>query len=74
MKAYWVIYKMDGEWELGKGIMVPAKSKEDAYDKAVNELIPAKEGGHYPYGAYVDNVTYNNGKVHYFNTSMGNCY
>lgn len=73
MKAYYVKYKMDGSWSKEKGICVPANSKAEAYDTAVYEMIPEIES-HSPYSAWVDNVTYNNGNVRYFNTSEGNAY
>ena len=56
-----------------KMVDVIASNKEDAYDKAVFEVIPELEGT-YPYGAWVSSVTYNNGRCHYFNTSCGNAY
>ena len=70
MRAYYVKYIM---WELDeeKGVEVHAKDKYDAYDKAVFELIPDKEG-QCPYAAWVESVTYNNGNYKVFNTSCGN--
>jgi len=70
--AYYVKYR---EYQMGmeKGIDVLASSKAEAYDKAVFEAIPAKEGCH-PYSAWVSSVTYNNGNCKYFNTSEGNAY
>lgn len=70
--AYWVKYRLYGCGE-EKGIDVLATSKADAYDKAVFEAIPEREG-EIPYSAWVDNVTYNNGKQRFFNTSEGNAY
>lgn len=69
MKAYYVKYRIYGSAEV-KGIDFLAHTKEEAYDKAVYELIPQKEG-EMPYSAWVESVTYNNGNVHYFNTHEG---
>ena len=71
--AYWVKYKVIGSFELEKGIDVLAHSKAEAYDKAVFEAIPAREG-ETPYSAWVYSVTYNNGNQRFFNTSEGNAY
>lgn len=71
MHSYWVKYRMIGFGV--KGIDVVAKNKADAYDKAVYELIPEKEGS-CPYSAWVHSVTYNNGNYRTFNTSEGNPY
>lgn len=68
--TYHVKYKIIGSCEIEKGIDVVAKSKEDAYDKAVYEIIYDKEQC-VPYSAWVSSVTYNNGNCHYFNTSEG---
>lgn len=46
-------------------IAVPARNKMEAYQKAVYEAIPAKEG-ELPYEAHVSSVTYQNGNVKYF--------
>lgn len=73
MKAYWVEYYINGIWEDSRGIQVLAKSKVAAYDKAVYEIIPEKEG-QVPYSAWVVSVTYNNGNYRIFNTSSGNPY
>lgn len=70
MQAYTVKYRMNGSYETESSISFLAKNKADAYDKAFYELIPEKEG-HMPYSAWVDNVTYNNGNVRYFNTCEG---
>lgn len=70
MKAYYVKYRMYRSDEV-KGIGFLAKSKKDAYDKAVYELIPAQHDGQYPYSAWVHSVTYNNGNHHEFNTFEG---
>lgn len=72
MKSYYVKYRLYGVGEL-KGIDVLANSKADAYDRAVFEEIP-KRDGETPYSAWVHSVTYNNGKYHLFNTSEGNAY
>ena len=72
MKAYYINYKM---LPCGEefGIDVLAKNKEDAYDKAVYESIPNREG-RLPYSAWVSSVTYNNGNYKKFNTHEGNPY
>ena len=71
MKAYTVEYRIAGN-EV-KSISFLAKNKFDAYDKAVYELIPQKEG-ETPYSAWVSSVTYQNGNCRYFNTFEGNPY
>lgn len=73
MKAYYVKYRMHRGAEV-QGIDFLAKSKADAYDKAVYEIIPSKNGGEMPYSAWVYSVTYNNGKHHIFNTCEGDAY
>lgn len=67
MAAYYVEYRIGQEV---KGIDVLAKNKFDAYDKAVYELIPKREG-EMPYAAWVCSVTYNNGNYRRFNTCEG---
>lgn len=49
-----------------KRIDVVAKSKAEAYDKAVYELIKP-----IPYSAWVVSVTYQNGNYRKFNTCEG---
>ena len=71
MKAYTVIYRLSGHDT--KKVSLLAKNKSDAYDKAVYEIIHELEG-ELPYAAWVDNVTFSNGNVHYFNTHEGNPY
>jgi len=72
MKAYTVEYRLLG-FDTVKSIAVLAKNKYDAYDKAVYEVIPEKEGEH-PYSAWVASVTYQNGNYKTFNTFEGNPY
>lgn len=72
MSAYWVEYKMYDADKV-RGIDLLAKNKADAYDKAVYELIPEKEGS-IPYSAWVSSVTYNNGNCRRFNNFEGNPY
>ena len=65
MRAYTVCYEL----YLGaepKQISFLAKNKQDAYDKAVYEIIPQMEGEP-PYNAYVYSVTYQNGNKKIFN-------
>ena len=72
MKAYYIRYRMH---QFGEefGIAVLAKTKEDAYDKAVYERIPKREG-RLPYSAWVSSVTYSNGNYKQFNTHEGKPY
>ena len=72
-KAYYVKYKLHRSDE-EKGISLLASSKEEAYDKAVYEVIPEAENGVYPYSAWVSSVTYNNGNYVLFNTFEGKPY
>lgn len=65
MKAYTVHYELHLGGET-KQISFLAKNKQDAYDKAVYEIIPQMEGTH-PYNAYVYSVTYQNGNQKIFN-------
>lgn len=67
---YWVKYRMN-QHELEQGIAVLAYNKTEAYFKAFYDKIPAEHDGHMPYSAWVDNVTYSNGNVRYFNTCEG---
>ncbi len=67
--AYVVRYRMYSVDDV-HSVVVLAHSKEDAYDKAVFEKI-REEQGFCPYSAWVDNVTYQNGNVRYFNTCEG---
>lgn len=70
--AYYVHYKLHSADEVN-GIDLLASSKVEAYDKAVYELIPEKEG-ELPYSAWVHSVTYNNGNHKVFNTFEGKPY
>lgn len=72
MKSYYIQYKMHQCSEVC-GICIAAKSKEDAYDKAVYETIYQKEGS-VPYSAWVYSVTYQNGRCKTFNTFEGKPY
>lgn len=65
MKAYTVCYELYQGAE-PKRISFLAKNKQDAYDKAVYELIPQMEGEP-PYSAYVYSVTCQNGNQKIFN-------
>ena len=73
MNAYTVKYILDGYYSETKSVSFLAKNKFDAYEKAVFVLIPQQEHK-IPYAAWVDNVTYQNGKVHHFNTFAGKPY
>lgn len=59
MKAYTISYIMS-EYGETKRVSLLAKNKKSAYDKAVYDVIPKKEGTP-PYYAYVYSVTYQNG-------------
>lgn len=65
MKAYTVHYRMYLAADI-KSISFLAKNKQDAYDKAVYEIIPEMEHES-PYEAYVYSVTYQNGNQKIFN-------
>ena len=73
MKVYYVRYLLDGWFSENKGIDVLARNKAEAYEKAVYEMIPEKEG-RVPFGAYVSSVTYSNGNYREFNNDYGNAY
>lgn len=72
MKAYTVEYKMHSADKV-REISLLARTKEDAWDRATFEDIPAKEGS-CPYSSWVYSVTYQNGNYHRFNTFEGNPY
>lgn len=69
MKAFYVEYRIHSAAQV-RGVEVHANNKADAYDLAVYEVIPAKEGT-IPFSAWVASVTYNNGNCHRFNTCEG---
>lgn len=56
-----------------KAVIVYASNKEEAYEKAYYEAIPAREGG-IVYAAWVESVRMNNGKFKRFNTFAGKPY
>lgn len=70
--AYAVRYKLYSADEPHL-VALLASSKEEAYDKAVYEVIPEKHGEP-PYSAWVTSVTYNNGNYKRFNTFEGKPY
>ena len=72
MKKYFVEYKMYNADRI-HGIQTPAENKIDAYEKAVYDLIPKKEGG-IQSSAWVSSVTYSNGRYREFRTFEGNPY
>lgn len=72
MKAYYIRYKMH-QFGAERSLDVLAKNKVDAYDKAVYEIIPQREGG-CPYSAWVCSVTHQNGNCQRFNTFEGKPY
>lgn len=65
--VFTVEYRQHGE-EV-KSVCVVARSKAEAYDKAVYEIIKP-----IPYSAWVMSVTYQNGNYKLFNTFEGNPY
>lgn len=69
MRAYTVQYEMYQNGPV-RQVSLLANNKEDAYDKAVYELIKKAEG-ELPYAAWVFSVTYNNGNYKLFNTFEG---
>lgn len=72
MKTYCINYKTHNTNEV-KSIQVLAENKEDAYDRAVYEIIPQIEC-ELPYSAWVDSVVYKNGNRKMFNTFEGKPY
>lgn len=71
-QSYCINYKMHQHDEEHL-ICEPARNKAEAYDRAVYEAIPKKEGS-MPYSAWVTSVTYRNGKCIRFNTHEGKPY
>lgn len=71
--TYHIEYYLNGAFEMPRSVCVVASSKAEAWDKAVYEIIPEKEGRH-PYGAWVASVTYANGNHKEFRTFCGNPY
>lgn len=72
MKSYTVEYKLYSS-DVIRSISFLAQNKEDAWDRAVYELIPNADG-QVPYSAWVASVTYNNGNYKRFNTFEGKPY
>lgn len=68
-----MVYRVEYNLMGRKAVDVIAKSKYEAYDKAVYEVIPKIEG-ELPYSAWVSSVTYQNGNYRTFNTFEGNPY
>lgn len=66
MKIYTIEYKLTMNGEV-KWTMVPARSKEEAYDKVVWDQL-----GGVVYSAWVDGVRYKNGNYRVFNNFEGN--
>lgn len=73
MNVYTVGYKFY-KFDSVRSIAVPAKNKEDAYNKAVWEKIPNVWKGAFPYSAWVEGVTYQNGNYRTFNAHEGKPY
>ena len=69
--TYHIEYFLNGAYEEQRSVDVCASSKYEAWDKAVYEIIPEKDG-RCPYSAWVTSVTYQNGNSKTFNTSSGN--
>ena len=72
MREYCVHYRMHSA-AVEESILVKAANKAEAYDKAVFEAIPEREGEH-PYSVWVVSVMCNNGNHHRFNTCEGLAY
>ena len=72
MKAYTVEYRLF-RWSHVRSIVVFAKTKKEAHDKATFELIPSTQG-EIPYSSWVYSVTYNNENYRRFNNFEGNPY
>ena len=70
--TYHVEYRLYQFGEI-KSIDVTAKSKAEAYRKALFEMIPELEQDN-AYSAWVASVTYQNGNHREFNTFEGNPY
>ena len=70
--TYHVEYKLFGSGEV-KSVDVAAKSKVEAYNKAMYDKIPKIEGS-LPYSAWVASATAQNGNYRQFNTFSGNPY
>lgn len=64
------VHYRETSWQEERYIYVSASNKQEAYLKAYYNAIPRAIGG-MPYSAWVDNVTYQNGNVHHFNTCEG---
>lgn len=73
MKNYTVCYKLFFPTDKEEFVTVLANNKVEAYDKAVYDVIPKKEGIQ-AYSAWVSGVTYNNGNYRSFNTFEGKPY
>lgn len=73
MRVYTVGYRLYMA-DQARLIDVLAKSKADAYDKAVYEAIPEAEDGQIPYSAWVQSVIYQSGKWHDFEVYEGMSY
>ena len=72
MKTYCIFFTLN---RFGAVYMIDvvAKSKEEAYFKAVYEAIPQGKS-ELPYSAWVHSVTYSNGNYHKFDTFEGKPY
>lgn len=66
MKTYRIVYSEHGIYSDDKNITVKANSKEEAWGRAVYEVLDTE-----PYSAYVESYITKSGKVHYFNTCHG---
>lgn len=73
MNTYRVAYKFY-KYDSVRHIALLAKSKADAYERAVWEYIPNMWKGDFPYSAWVESVTYQNGNYRRFNTHEGKPY
>ena len=70
--TYNVEYRMFAHDQV-KSVDVIARNKEQAYQVATFEVIPEKEEMT-PYSAWINSVTYKNGKTRFFNCFEGNAF
>lgn len=73
MKPYTVAYKFY-KFDITRHIVVLADTKAEAYERAYWEKIPNAWKGEFPYSAWVESVTYQNGNQRFFNTLEGKPY
>lgn len=72
IRKYLICYRM-AQWAQEQSTIVPAVSKQDAYQYAAYTAIPAMEGLH-PYSVWVQGMILKDGTVRLFNTCEGDPY